>query len=261
MLSIDPAAGGEESEEVFVIFLIRSQEIALFGSRIVSATDRNISFTVIPFRFVVALLQTIKDLKAKLFSLFKSATYDLKLPPILIVIETNFAYGAAVYMQYMFFLRHILARDSSFKDIEIIFATAVFGWDSELILWHTEELQIMEDIRDLQDKLKGYVEDTKNEWLLKSSKKKITGMNLRKIQKNVVEVINDKFIQWNEYVLQPIHSVSRLQSKLNKIPMRMQLPVLLVVAVLPVITAPISRLWQSTIKKMIKPQSTMVCSL
>lgn len=104
VIAIDPAAGGKESEEAFVIFLVSGTHIALFGGRIVSAKEPGTAANVIPLRFVLALFDTVKKLATELRQIFDVPPGSTYFPSVLVVLETNFAYGAAIYMHTETFL-------------------------------------------------------------------------------------------------------------------------------------------------------------
>lgn len=72
VIAVDPAGGGKLSEEAFVVFLVSSNRMVLLGGRVVTGARMGSKFNTIPLRFVLALLQTIKDVKLELPRLFPS---------------------------------------------------------------------------------------------------------------------------------------------------------------------------------------------
>ena len=112
VIAIDPAAGGKESEEAFVIFLVSGTHIALFGGRIISAKEPGTVANVIPLRFVLALLDTVKKLVGELRQIFGVSPSSTYFPSVLVVLETNFAYGAAIYMHTEIFVGSEALRHS-----------------------------------------------------------------------------------------------------------------------------------------------------
>ena len=55
-----------------------------------------------------------------------------EMPKVLLLLETNFAYGASVYMQILYFLRKEISKDTMLKQIQIVFATPVYMWNEHI---------------------------------------------------------------------------------------------------------------------------------
>jgi hypothetical protein len=83
--------------------------------------------------FVVSLLETVQKTRDALNvmhdGIAKYRTREFKMPTVLVVMETNYAYGAAVYMQFMFFLDQRKSQIPGLKDVDIVFATPVYMWN------------------------------------------------------------------------------------------------------------------------------------
>lgn len=103
VIAVDPSAGGVNSEEAFTVFLTSGADIALLSGRVVSGRSPDVHFSMLPLTFVLALLDTVKKCRRLLQSEHATASH-FQMPPVLVVVETNFAYGAAVYMQMMYFV-------------------------------------------------------------------------------------------------------------------------------------------------------------
>jgi hypothetical protein len=104
VVAVDTAAGGEHSDEAFVVFLVSGAHFGLLSARIVVGHDRRYAFSTIPLVFVLALLETIRTTRRMLRAAHERSAYRrhaFRFPPVLVVLETNFAYGAAVYIQML----------------------------------------------------------------------------------------------------------------------------------------------------------------
>ena len=143
LISVDPAGGGYLSEEAFVIWLIVNDTYTLFSGRTVKGHKPGYTYSTVPLMFVVSLLETIARIKTSLSDLHRH--YKLSgafhMPEVIILLETNFAYGAAVYMQTLFFLEEQKRRIPSLKDVVITFATPVYLWNVSIAL-KRDELQM-----------------------------------------------------------------------------------------------------------------------
>ena len=127
------------SEEAFVVWLVTGDQFALFSGRSVKGHKKGYSFSTIPLVFVASLLETIRQVKTALKALHKGTHTDafghvhdlgaFVMPDVVIVMETNFAYGASVYMQLLYFLCTMKEQLSDLKDVQIIFATPVYLWN------------------------------------------------------------------------------------------------------------------------------------
>lgn len=78
VVSVDPAGGGFQSQEAFVVWLVNNRRFALFSGRTIRGHKRGYSFATIPLIFIVSLLETIKNtqdaLRALHQTLFSSRT-------------------------------------------------------------------------------------------------------------------------------------------------------------------------------------------
>lgn len=135
VVAVDTAAGGALSDEAFAVFLVAGARYALLSARIVVGHDQRYSLSTLPLVFVLALLETIRTTRrmlraAHLTSAFRDRPFVF--PPVLVVLETNYAYGAAVYMQMLRLLDAKRARHPDLRRVDIVFATPVYGWDAQL---------------------------------------------------------------------------------------------------------------------------------
>lgn len=99
VVSIDPAGGGKSSDEVFVVFLVSEGEFGLLTGRIVSGHNQRYPYSMVPLVFILALLKLLRDVRALLQEahgrwLLRRTPFVM--PPIIVLIENNFAYGAAI---------------------------------------------------------------------------------------------------------------------------------------------------------------------
>lgn len=79
----------------------------------------------------------------------------------------------------MFFIRRHQKQDEALRDMEIIFATAVFGWDAELVIWYTEEARLVEKVEKLTSLQEEHFKAIQALW------KKITRRKLRFISHEI----------------------------------------------------------------------------
>lgn len=135
VVSIDPAGGGEESEEAFIVFLCVGSTMGLLGGRVVNGRKPNHHFSTIPLSFVLALLDTVRMAQQTLQTAHArskfAAAKGFVMPTVLVVLETNFAYGAAVYMQMLYMIQTRQNADPSLRTVDILFATPVYSSDRE----------------------------------------------------------------------------------------------------------------------------------
>jgi hypothetical protein len=151
VISVDPAGGGILSEEAFVVWLVQGVHFTLFSGRTVKGHKAGYTFSTIPLMFVVSLLETISKTKEALRLLqrgiHKYRTRPFRMPTVLVVLETNYAYGAAVYMQFIYFLDQRKAQMPGLKDVSIVFATPVY-------MWNTKAAETVERLKQSVDRLK-----------------------------------------------------------------------------------------------------------
>ena len=98
LISVDPAGGGFLSEEAFIIWLISQGAFALLSGRTVKGHKAGYAFSTVPLMFVVSLLETIRQVQQALRELHVNAAVpgDFQMPKVIVLIEKNYAYGAAV---------------------------------------------------------------------------------------------------------------------------------------------------------------------
>lgn len=110
VVSVDPAGGGALSDEAFLVFLVAEGRYGLLTGRIVPGHTGRYGFSMIPLVFVAALLQTIRGVRTLLAEAYARTNFAQRgggggggaplpfaMPPVLVLIENNFAYGAATY--------------------------------------------------------------------------------------------------------------------------------------------------------------------
>ena len=132
LVAVDPAAGGVLSDEAFIVFLVAGTEFGLLTGRIVPGHSGRYGFAMIPLVFVVALLQTVRA-TVRLLRAAHTGDAPFVMPPVLVLVENNFAYGASVYVQMLWFLRQRQRRHADLGDVEIVFVTPVYGMDRHLM--------------------------------------------------------------------------------------------------------------------------------
>ena len=131
LISVDPAGGGFLSEEAFIIWIISQGAFALLSGRTVRGHKAGYAFSTVPLMFVVSLLETIRQVQKALRQLHANASIpgEFQMPKVIVLIETDYAYGAAVYMQTLFFLEEQRKRLPDLRDVVIVFATPVYLWN------------------------------------------------------------------------------------------------------------------------------------
>jgi hypothetical protein len=116
--------------------LVSGAHFGLLSARIVVGHDRRYAFSTIPLVFVLALLETIRTTRRMLRAAHERSAHRreaFRFPPVLVVLETNYAYGAAVYIQMLQMLDDKQARHADLRGVDIVFATPVYGWDLRLL--------------------------------------------------------------------------------------------------------------------------------
>ena len=176
VVAVDPAGGGSRSEEAFVVFLVTGDRFALLTARTVQGHDRAYDFSTVPLVFVLALIETVRAVRGMLLAAAARSRTEFRLPPVLVVMESNFAYGAAVYMQLMWFVRHKLERDRDLAGVEIIFATPVYLRDGA-VETNRQEAQDRRDIAAaFRERLGKALDAVRQAWVRKGPKRR--GLNL-----------------------------------------------------------------------------------
>lgn len=170
VVSVDPAGGGVQSQEAFVVWLVAGDRFALLTGRTASGHRPSIPFTTIPLSFVLALLRLLRDVRSLLLASFHAVgkvdmygnqrTEPFVMPPVLVVMETNFAYGAAVYQQMLWLVDRNRRTDEALQDLDIIFATPVYMWDRSADERRREMANQREIIKTLEETLKDRIDRT-----------------------------------------------------------------------------------------------------
>lgn len=125
VIAVDTAGGGRQSDEAFAIFLVGGSEFALFTGRIAAGHDVRVPFSTVPLVFVLSLMETIRALHRML----AAQGFGGPLPPVLVVVESNYAYGAALYLQLLRLVRQRRLRHRELRNADIVIATPVYGED------------------------------------------------------------------------------------------------------------------------------------
>lgn len=168
VISVDPAGGGQQSEEAFVVWLVHSDKFALFSGRLVKGHKQGYSFSTIPLMFVVSLLETIRStrqaLRDKQHSIASLRTTPFVMPTVVVLIETNYAYGAAVYMQLLYFLDQQRRARLDLQDVNIVFATPVYMWDVTVSKKRDDVKREKEQLKRLQAEQKDAFQHLEKLW-------------------------------------------------------------------------------------------------
>lgn len=131
--------------------------------RTIHGHHRSYPFSTVPLVFVLSLLETVRTVKR----LLQTIEPNFPMPPVLVVMETNFAYGATVpqapeqcssvwhpYMQMLWFIQQKQQRHRDLANVDIVFATPVYLWD-DTIDRHREEVRgqrlLVQDLREKLD--------------------------------------------------------------------------------------------------------------
>lgn len=184
VVSVDPAAGGVNSEEAFTVFLVSGSRIALLSGRIVVGKTPDVPFSVIPLSFVIALLDTVRKCKRLLQNAHEALSPPVvfQMPRVLVVVEANFAYGAAVYMQLMYFIQARTSSDSELVNLEIIFATPVYATDTDVMQLMQREQNLQKRLSDLRERRRSARNNTRSTW---TSKKRTPGMDHSRVLQQI----------------------------------------------------------------------------
>ena len=118
------------------MFLVAGERYGLLSARIAAGHDRRYAFSTIPLVYVLALLETVRAVRRVMRAAHERSAFaavPFVLPPVLVVLETNFAYGAAVYIQMLDLLERKRARHRDIHEMDIVFATPVYTWDRRIV--------------------------------------------------------------------------------------------------------------------------------
>jgi hypothetical protein len=146
VISVDPAGGGALSDEAMAIFLVADDQFGLLSGRVVPSSNNRYGMAMVPLVFVLSLLHTVREVHAWLKTAHTAAGHPpatFQLPPFLVLIENNYAYGAATYMQMLWLIDRQCKRPS-WNGVEIVFATPVYGLNEWLVRKYDERKVIEE---------------------------------------------------------------------------------------------------------------------
>jgi hypothetical protein len=137
VVSVDTSAGGAHSDEAFAVFLVAAGRYGLLTARTVVGHDPRYAFSTLPLIYVLALLETLRAVRRLLRRAHAASAFaaqPFRFPRVLVVLESNFAYGAAVYIQILNLLEQKQARHRDIRALDIVFATPVYTWDQRMVL-------------------------------------------------------------------------------------------------------------------------------
>lgn len=180
VVAVDPAGGGMLSEEAFTVFLVCGARFALVTGRTIQGHHRSYPYSTIPLVFVLSLLETVRTVKY----LLRREDAAFVMPPVLVVMENNFAYGATVYMQMLWFIQSKQQRHRDLQDVEIIFATPVYLWDDQIERDRNTVAQDRMHVQKLKENIPQEQADMEREW--KQRGPQTAGLNRQTIIRNVL---------------------------------------------------------------------------
>jgi hypothetical protein len=185
LIAVDPAGGGLLSDEALVVFLIANDRFGLFTGCLLEAHHINISFSVVPTVFLLGLLTMVRSVKASLRQLHHDAgfpTASFIMPPVLVLLENNFAYGAAIYLRLLYFIEEKRLEHPELKDVDISFATPVYGVDEQLVQIFLDRRTKQSKKHTLEEELQRVIEWTNATW---HEYKRTRGLNIADIKRKV----------------------------------------------------------------------------
>ena len=168
VVAVDPAGGGEASEEAFVVFFVSGARFALLTARAIHGHHPAYPFSTVPLVFVIALLETVRSVKL----LLQAAIPGFTMPPVLVVMETNFAYGAAVYLQLLWFMQKQQAMSADLRDVDIVFATPVYMWDDTVVKLRDELVAQKRIVKSLEEQIPRLKAAVNEAWLNKGPRQR-----------------------------------------------------------------------------------------
>lgn len=133
VVAIDTAGGGPLSDEALAVYVVAGERFALLTARVVSLRDERYAVSAVPLVYVLALLETLRTVQRYLRAAQDASDFGrlpFRLPTVLVVLESNFAYGAAVYIQFLRLLDRTRQRNPDVSAMDIVFATPVYTWDA-----------------------------------------------------------------------------------------------------------------------------------
>lgn len=181
VMSVDPAGGGARSDEAFVVFLVAGNRFGLLTARVVAGHDPAYAFSTVPLAFVLSVLYTLREVRQILYRAHAASVFAaqaFRMPPVLLVVENNFGYGAAVYLQMLWFAERKRARHTDLADVRLIFATPVFGLDWQVIDWEIDRTAAERTVAQLQAALRAAEARVDEAWRAKGPRRTV-GLSLQ----------------------------------------------------------------------------------
>ena len=132
------------------VFLVADDQFGLLTAQTVSGHPPARRILVIPLVFVPSLLTglgRVRDLLERVHGRARLSA-PFVMPPVIVVIENNFAYGAAVYQQLLWFARH--RQPTTQPTLDIVFATPVYGLNEYLTDRWTRLRRTRLELREMQ---------------------------------------------------------------------------------------------------------------
>lgn len=172
--SIDPAAGGAASRETMLLFLTQGTNFGLLGG-VVLPRQSGHTIPVLPEQYVSQIYDMIElFLESHRTELLQGPNDTM--PPVLVVIENNFAYGAGPYVRFMDPApgRHL--------NSDILIATQVFGVDYHAMWMHAELLDLKNRYLASREEYKRQEDEAINLWRLRGRRK---GLNFTAIRQEL----------------------------------------------------------------------------
>ena len=194
LIAVDPAGGGTLSDEAVAVFIIANNEFGLFTGCLLEPHHKDFPFSVVPTVFLLGLLAMVRAVKAALKKLHLAAglaSDTFQMPPVLVLLENNFAYGAAVYIHLLYFLEEKRSQHPELKDVDLSFATPVYGLDEPLVQLFLDRQRAAVQLKALQLELKGVIESIDSIW---KGHRRIVGWNQLEIKKRIQERLRDRGI-------------------------------------------------------------------
>jgi hypothetical protein len=176
---------GSLSDEALAVFIIANNQFGLLSGCLLAAHHRDFPFSVVPMIFLLGLLAMVRAVKAELFRMHRAAGFSdqaFEMPTVLILLENNFGYGAAVYVHLLYFLEQKRSEHPELKDVDILFATPVYGMDETLVQLLLDRIAKKTLIDQLTVELTGVMDAINESW---KSTKRAKGLNFADIKKRV----------------------------------------------------------------------------
>lgn len=159
--SIDPAAGGEASQEPVIVFLISGSKSAILGSLLFTRQDLT-AYMLFAFwiqAYMPQMLQALQQIRTRIQGIMERKTGRRVTShiPVMLVIENNFGYGPIVYHNQLVSQNQTLTQD-------IFIATPVYIKAGEHALTRIEQMKIEDERRDVREKLTDAIARFHEEW-------------------------------------------------------------------------------------------------